>query len=127
MILHTNVVPICVFVDLITGFFKHVSWKLMAELSDPDLRDLASRLPNTILHSQADSTVRKYFCAFRRWKRCGSSARPYEFALYTVPPAPRAVVEEACNALLWGYSCAGLANSYVTSIGPSHTGRELAK
>jgi len=33
------------------------------------LKDLASRLPDTILHSRASSTVKKYIGAFRRWKR----------------------------------------------------------
>jgi len=50
------------------GWLKEGSWKLMDELDNPDLRDLASKLPNTILHSRADSTVKKYLCAYRRWK-----------------------------------------------------------
>jgi len=37
------------------GWLNKGSWKLLDELQNADLKDLASRLPNTILHSQADS------------------------------------------------------------------------
>jgi len=43
-------------------------WKLINKVEDPELRSLASRLPNTILHSHADSTIKKYRSAFRHWK-----------------------------------------------------------
>ena len=44
------------------------SWRLLNELDDPELKDLASRLPATILRSRADSTVKKYLSAYRRWR-----------------------------------------------------------
>ena len=83
------------------------------------MKDLASRLPNTILHSRADSTVKKYLGAFRRWKKWAASyklspipARPHEFVLYLQhlgeETKSKSAVEEACNALSWVHSYAGL-------------------
>jgi len=72
-----------------TGIRQEGTWKLIDELEDPELKVLASRLPNTILHSQAASTVKKYLGAFRRWKAWATShnlvpvpAKPHELALY---------------------------------------------
>jgi len=50
------------------GVMEQGAWKLIDQLEDPELRGLASRLPQTILHSCADSTVKKYLGTFRRWK-----------------------------------------------------------
>jgi len=47
----------------VLGLPKKGSWKLFDELENPDLKDLASRLPDTVLHSRADSTVTKYLRA----------------------------------------------------------------
>jgi len=66
-----------------------MSWRLLNELEDPDLQDLACRLPNTVFHSRADSTVKKYLGAYCHWKQWTVShniqpvpIRPHEFALY---------------------------------------------
>ena len=86
------------------------SWKLLDELDDPELRELASRLPCTVLHNHADSTAKKYLDAFRRWKAWAAihklsplSARPHEFALYlqhlSEKTKSKAAVEEAANAV----------------------------
>ena len=80
---------------------------------------LAEELPNTILHSRADSTTKKYLYAFRRWKSWCSRysfnhlpANGHHIALYLQYLADstgsKASVEEACNALAWIHSCAGL-------------------
>ena len=45
------------------GVLAHGSWKILNELEDPELRGLASRLPNTVLHSHADTTVKEYLGA----------------------------------------------------------------
>lgn len=95
------------------------TWKLIKEIKDPDLRRLAEELPNTILHSRADSTTKKYLYAFRRWKSWCSQysfnylpAQAHHIALYLQYLADstcsKATVEEACNALAWIHSCAGL-------------------
>jgi len=59
----------------------------MDELEDPDLKDLASRQPQTILCSRANNTVSKFLGAFRRWKNWAIEhhlspipAKPHEFA-----------------------------------------------
>ena len=94
---------------------------LVNELVDPELKELASKFPSTILHSQANSTTRKYLGAFRRWKVWATShkrvpipARPHEVALYLQHLADetgsKSAVEEICHALAWVHSTAGLAS-----------------
>ena len=91
----------------------------MKDLEDPELKELAGRLPHTILHSRADSTVKKYCGAFKRWKIWAAShkllaipAKPHEFALYLQfigeHSVSKSAVEEACNALSWVHSVSGL-------------------
>ena len=93
--------------------------ELLNELEDPELRVLASKLPNTVLHSQADNTVKKYLGAFKRWKTWAAThhlepipVKPHLLALYLQHLAEqsksKAAVEEACNALSWIHSSAGL-------------------
>ena len=109
---------VCITISFV-GFLKQGSWKLLDELDDPELKDLASRLPSTVLHSRADSTVKKYLSAFRRWKVWAANhklsplpARPHEFALYlqhlSEKTSSKAAVEEAANAVAWMHSSAGL-------------------
>ena len=38
----------------------------LKDLEDPELKELADKLPDTILQSRADSTVKKYLGAFKR-------------------------------------------------------------
>ena len=101
------------------GILTQGSWKLLNELEDPELRVLASKLPNTVLHSRADNTVKKYLGAFKRWKTWAAThhlepipVKPHLLALYLQHLAEqsksKAAVEEACNALLWIHSSAGL-------------------
>ena len=95
------------------------SWRLLDELEDPELKVLANKLPNTILHSQADSTVKKYLGTYRRWKTWAVShkldpitVKPHHLELYLQHLAEisksKVAVEEACNALSWIHSSAGL-------------------
>ena len=104
-----------------TGVLKEGSWKLISNLEDPELKLLAQRLPATILHSHADSTVKKYLGAFRRWKTWATShnlvpipAKPHEVALYLQhlgdKTHSKSAAEEACNALAWIHSSAGIAS-----------------
>ena len=51
---------------MLLGLPKKESWKPMDKLENPDMNFLASRLPEMILHSCADSTVTKYLSVFRR-------------------------------------------------------------
>ena len=97
----------------------HGSWKLLQELENPELKDLASKLPGTILHSRADNTVTKYLRAFRRWKTWATShklqplpAKAHQFVLYLQHLAEesksRSAIEEACNSVSWIHSTAGM-------------------
>ena len=97
------------------------SWRLLNELDDPELKELASKLPATILCSQTDSTVKKYLGAYRRWKTWATGhklepipAKPQEFALFlqylSDESKSKAAVEDACNAIAWVHSSAGLAS-----------------
>ena len=119
----TACVTIFVFL-LSTDVRAHGSWRLLDQLEDPEVQTLASKLPATILHSRADSTVIKYLQAFRRWKAWASakglepiSARPYLFALYLQHLAEetnsKAAVEEAGNADFWVHASADLSSPFV--------------
>ena len=41
---------------------------MLKDLEDPDLKELVAKLPDTILRSRADSTVKKYLGAFKGGK-----------------------------------------------------------
>lgn len=95
--------------------FTQGSWSVQ----DPELQELASRLPQTMLRSRADSTVKKYLSAFRRWKTWALQhgitvmpAKDHHVALYLQHLADglgsKSAVEEACNSLAWVHSTAGL-------------------
>ena len=104
---------------------KEGTWNVLKELEDPYLKELAEKLPDTILHSRADSTVTKYLGAFKRWKTWASQysmtalpAKDYQVALYLQHLGnnlqSRAAVEEACNALAWVHATAGLPSPTVS-------------
>ena len=101
------------------------TWSLLKELEDPELQDLAKRLPDTVLHSRADSTVKKYLGAFRRWKSWATGrqivpvpAKEHHVALYLQFLADstksKSAVEEACNSIAWVHSTAGLPSPTVS-------------
>ena len=96
-------------------------------MKDPSLKELASKLPDTIASSRADTTARKYNASFRRWKdwtaQYGLDAIPakeHEFSLYLQHLADasksRAAVEEACNALTWVHTTTGLPSPASSSF-----------
>ena len=84
----TTFITIFVFL-LSTDVRAHGNWRLLDELDDPELWTLVCKLPPTILHSCADSTVMKYLCTFeggRLWLASSKglesiSANPHLFAL----------------------------------------------
>ena len=84
----------------------------------PELVQLASRLPNTVLASRACSTTKKYQGAFDRWKRWATErelvAFPVETARFVLylqyigdNTGSKAAVEEAVNAVSWVQRLAG--------------------
>ena len=103
------------------GVFSQGSWMLLSDLEDPELKILASKLPSTILHSLADSTIKKYLGAFRRWKTWATfhslvsiPTKSQEVALYLQHVAEetrsKSAAEEAYHALAWVHSTAGLSS-----------------
>ena len=101
------------------------TWGLLKELEEPELKELAKRLPDTILHSRADSTVRKYLGAFKRWKNWATErqiapipAKDHHVALYLQFLADstksRSAIEDACNSIAWVHSTAGLSSPTVS-------------
>ena len=90
-------------------------------MEDPELQELAGKLPQTVMHSRADSTVRKYLAAYKRWKQWALKyglpvmpAKEHHVGLYlqhladTV--ASKSAVEEACNSLAWVHCTAGISS-----------------
>ena len=65
--------------------------KLLKDLDDPELRNLADALPSTILHSRTDSTSKKYLSAFKRWKGWAM-----EHGMVVFPAQAHQVASPAC-------------------------------
>ena len=62
---------------------------MLKDLEDPELKELADKLPDTMLHSRGDSTIKKCLGAFKRWKAWAKqhgmmvmSAKEIHVALY---------------------------------------------
>ena len=97
-------------------FLSRGVWQTIEGLQDPDLKQLVSCLPDTLLNS---STTAKYMRAFMRWKTWAQPRRevtvfPIEevhFAFYLQHLADttksKATVEEAVNAISWRHQLAG--------------------
>ena len=101
--------------------FVQGNWKFLQEIDDPELKELAGKLLNTILRSRTDSTVTKYLRAYKRWKTWSSPyklqplpAKAHQFVLYLQHLADdsksQVAVEEAANAVSWVHSSAGLTS-----------------
>ena len=94
-------------------------WQTIEGIQDPDLKRLATCLPDTLLQGRADSTTAKYVRAFTRWKKWAEQRKEVSifpvdevhFALYLQHVAEstksRSAVEEAVNALSWAHQLAG--------------------
>ena len=87
-------------------------WPLLKELDDPELAKLVEKLPATLLHSRAESSVRKYTGAYRRWKSWATThqlphfpAQPHHIVLYLQSIGDQlesvSAAEAAVNALSW--------------------------
>ena len=113
-----------VFVTLIE-ILRQGTWSLLKEVQDPELRELAQMLPDSILHNRADSTVRKYLGDFKQWKSWDSErqvapmpAKDHHVALFIQFLADstksRSAIEEAYNSIAWVHSTAGLLSPTVS-------------
>ena len=96
-------------------------WGQLKDLGGVELKELTDNLPATVLHSRADSTVKKYLGAFRRWKAWAHEkgmpvipVKDFHWVLYLQSLANRSqsksAVEKACNAVSWVHSTTGLAS-----------------
>ena len=95
------------------------AWEVVAELRNPELKELVASLEATVLASRAPSTVSKYVNAFGRWKQWAQQyhsmvvlpVNEEEFALYLQhlgdTTASRSAVEEAVNGVSWVKQLAG--------------------
>jgi hypothetical protein len=94
---------------------------------DTDLKSLAEELPEIIFQSRADSTVRSYAGAFRRWKDWAQKYRKpvipavaFDVSLYLVhishsckSPAP---IIKAVSAISWAHKLAGAIDPNLSNI-----------
>ena len=94
-------------------------WPLLKEFNDRELTRLASQLPATLLKSRADSSVKKYLGAYRRWRAWAMAhelptfpAKEHHVALCLQSIGQclesKSSAEEAVNVLTWVHSLAGL-------------------
>ena len=92
---------------------------MLKEVDDPELKVLASKLPSTILHSSHQPSCTAALTAPHRagvWaiahKLNPVPAKPHEFVLYLQHigemTSSKSAVEEACNAVAWIHTTAGL-------------------
>ena len=100
--------------------FQSGVWAMLQELDNPELVELAHRLPATVLQSRAQSSAWKYIGGFKCWK---AWAQQHKLAVFPVEGTnlalylqhlgdhfeSKAAVEEAVNSLAWVHSLAGLA------------------
>ena len=90
------------------------SWAELAEVEDPELKELADALPALALQGRAPATVKKYSGAFNRWRKWAASKpeigkslppKPIHIALYLCFVVQRSVTSapavEAVSALSW--------------------------
>ena len=96
------------------------AWSQLSNLKDPELQQLAKELPDTLLSGKADSTTKKYFGAFQRWKLWAEAkqevpsfpAQEAHIVLYLQhlrqSVQSKSAIEEAVNALSWLHQAAGL-------------------
>ena len=116
----------CLFCFLVV--FSAGAWAAVPQWEDPELQQLASCLPNTVLQCRADSTSRKYLYAFKRWMDWAGSkeevvpfpAKPMHIALYlqylvnTVKS--KSATSVAVNALAWAHRMAGMESPTENSL-----------
>ena len=75
-------------------------WQTIEGLQDPDLKRLATCLPDTILQGRADSTTCKYVRAFTKWRTWAGQKKevktfpvdevhglPFIYSMWLSPPS----------------------------------------
>ena len=73
--------------------------KQLANVKDPELQQLALEVPDTLLNGKADSTVKKYIGAFRRWKLWAEARQEVpSFPAQEAHNCPILATSEPCGA-----------------------------
>ena len=94
-------------------------WATFADLRDPSLRELASRLESTVIASRATGTTDAYRSAFLRWRSFAASsdeiqafpAKPEHVALYLQHVLDMTKSNSSVDSAIYGVQCAhNLAN-----------------
>lgn len=95
----------------VLDFKQSIVWKEIFEFDEPELKQLAEALPQTVLQGRALSTTRKYAGAYRRWKEWANRTRsdrgfPVNVALFGLylqhlgnTVKSRSAVSDAVNAV----------------------------
>lgn len=99
--------------------FTTAPWVSLSHTADPELQVLTRKLQLSLMHSRADSTTKKYFYAFERW-RVWAEKKPEiqvfpviqeQFCLYLQLVGDltqsSVAVKEAVSALSWLHQLAG--------------------
>ena len=103
-----------------------ISWSSLKFHKDPEITLLISSLPSVLLADTAQSTVRKYFYAFKKWgnwaKRKGFTpvpANPKVFVLYLVhllnTSSTKSSFDSVIHGVSWAHKKSGL-NSPANSL-----------
>ena len=75
-------------------------WSQLANAKDPELQQLALEVPDTLLGGKADSTVKKYIGAFRRWKLWAEARQEVpSFPVQEAHICPIPATSEPCGAV----------------------------
>ena len=124
IVLFFSVLFSCFFSDV----FSSGIWSSFAELSDPSLKELATRLKSTVLASKANGTTDAYRRAFLRWKGFASSkaemqvfpAKAEHVALYLQhvldSTQSHAAVDSAIYGIQWAHNLADIPSPTVSPI-----------
>ena len=107
--------------------FSQGVWEEVKDTENPELQQLAGKLPQTVMHSRADSTVRKYLSVYKRWKIWALEhslpvvpTKEHHVGLYlqhladTV--ASKSAVDGACNSLAWVHCTAGFSSPMASPL-----------
>ena len=108
--------------------FSAGDWPLLRDLQKPELQQLAAGLPDVVLSGRAESTTKKYFGAFQRWKVWAESmgivpsfpVKGMHLALYmqhlSMAKHSRSAVEEVVHALAWVHKMAGIEGVAISPV-----------
>lgn len=112
----------------ISDLFHIGRWKEFRKEKDSGLRELSAKLPEVILKSKAENTVKKYNYAFRSW--CSwckihdsincMPATDYHVSLYIIylmqSNCSTSKIEEVLYSIAWAHSIAGYDNPCASNL-----------